>query len=160
MRSALLLCLVFGIMGCGCVAPRPAPTVPPVEVPGPESLLEVDRAFARLAVEKGVAEAFYTYASEDAMLFPVGELPVKGRDAIRIQMATAMGGQLRWEPREAEISSDGRLGYTWGYFEHQKPGADGQSVLRHGKYVTVWKRAVDGLWKFALDISNPGPPPR
>ncbi len=160
MRCFLVLSVATGMVAAGCVVPRGGNTVTSLEVPNPESLLEVDRAFARLAAEKGVPEAFYTYAADDAILFPAGELPVKGRDAIRIQMATSTQGQLRWEPRGAEISGDGKLGYTWGYYESKEPAPDGQSVLRHGKYVTIWRRASGGLWKFTVDIGNPGPPPR
>ncbi len=160
MRCSLLLCLAVGMVAAGCITPRGGTKVTPLEVTGPESLLEVDRAFARLAAEKGVAEAFYTYAAEDALLLPAGDAPVKGRDAIRIQMATSLQGHLKWQPHEAEISSDGKLGYTWGYYEQQEAAADGQPVVHHGKYVTIWRRAPGGLWKFTLDIGNPGPPPR
>ena len=34
-----------------------------------------------------------------------------------------------------------------------------QSVVRHGKYVTIWKKQADGSWKFVVDIGNPSSPP-
>ena len=160
MRSSVVLCVAMSALAAACVAPRGGAKVTQLEVPNPECLLDVDRAFAQLAAEKGAADAFYTYAAEDATLLPAGELPVKGREAIRIQVATSTPGQLKWEPQGAEIASDGNLGYTWGYYEHREAGPDGHAVVSHGKYVTIWRRTPDGLWKFALDIGNPGPPPR
>jgi ketosteroid isomerase-like protein len=168
------LCLgfLFGLLllaTSGCITPRGQATTTTnttttnpseAEPPRRESLLEVDKAFARLAAQRGLAEAFYAYAAEDAVIFPAGELPVHGREAIRIAMSTGSQTQMRWEPRDAQISKDGDLGYTWGFFEIAGPGPDRQPSVRYGKYVTVWQRQPDGDWKYIVDIGNSGPPPR
>ena len=159
MSRSCLLFILGSLLVAGCKTPAiRAPT--PIETPSREALLETDKAFARLAVQRGTAEAFYAYAAEDAVVFPMGELPVHGREAIRIAMSTGGQSQLRWEPRDAHISRTGDMGYTWGFFEASGQGPDRRPALRHGKYVTIWQRQPDGSWKFTVDIGNPGPPPR
>lgn len=130
------------------------------KTPTSDALLAADTAFASLAAQKGTAEAFFAFAAEGATLLPVGEPPVKGREAIRQTMADAAGAQLKWSPTAAELSRSGDLGYTWGTYEYRLPAADGQTNSHHGKYVTVWKKQPNGAWKFVVDIGNPSPAPR
>lgn len=167
-RSSWFLLLWTSLLVAGCATPGggkgaakgAAKGANEIDIPTREALLETDKAFAQLAAQRGAAEAFYAYAAEDAIYFPIGELPVHGREAIRIAMSTGSQGQLRWEPRDAEICRGGDMGYTWGFFEFSGPGVDGRPSLRHGKYVTIWQRQPDGSYKFSADIGNPGPPPR
>jgi ketosteroid isomerase-like protein len=145
------------LLAAGCASLDPPPKAPDAGKVRQE-LLEADRAFARLAQEQGAAEAFYSFAAEDAALFPNGELPVKGRDAIRVTMSSGAEGSLYWEPREAQASGD--MGYTWGLYQFVSSGDGTQSRTNFGKYVTIWKRQAEGGWKYILDIGNAAPPPR
>ncbi len=113
-----------------------------------------------MARERGVAEAFRTFAAEDGMLLPLGEHPVKGRDAIFATMAEGPKYELEWAPEAADVAKSGDLGYTWGESIVRRTGEDGKPIVRHGKYLTVWKRQRDGTWRFVLDMGNPSPPPK
>lgn len=124
-----------------------------------ESVLATDRAFARLAAERGCQEAFFTYAASNATMLPQGAQPVHGRESIRAAMSDEPGTDLRWTPVAGEVSASGDLAYTWGTYEYHAPDAAGKVIVRHGKYATIWRRQPDGAWKFVLDLGNPNPPP-
>lgn len=73
-----------------------------------EEAMEADRAFSRLAQEKGVAEAFASFVAPDGIRFiPGGQQ--RGPEAIRSAMSKdfADGGKLAWDPVEGSASTDG-----------------------------------------------------
>ena len=122
----------------------------------PEELMEADRDFARRVAEGGLAEWGESFA-DDAVLLPRDGPNVRGRAGIRDFMAAAFdtpGFRLSWVPEGAAIAESGDLGYTWGSFEQQLPGAGGALVTTRGKYVTIWRREADGTWKVTLDMGN------
>ena len=123
---------------------------------GTEILLETDRAFARLAEEKGTAYAFTAYAAESAIKMNDGNAPLFGKAAIAAAMSKipADAPPLRWEPLKAEISMGNDLGYTFGKWSYDT----GDTTLT-GVYVSIWKKQEDGQWKFVLDGGNSTPDP-
>jgi len=34
---------------------------------------------------------------------------------------------------------------------------DGNQVVDHGKYLTIWKKSSDGTWKVSADVFNSNP---
>jgi uncharacterized protein (TIGR02246 family) len=128
-----------------------------------EDVMQADRAFAKLAQEKGVAEAFAAYAAPDAHWFVPGPEPVRGPDAIKARLAKsfAAGGTLEWAPTRAWAAVDGTLAVTWGRSTYTSPkDAAGKSVVSHGSYLTVWMRQADGRWKFSHDMGTTDPAPK
>jgi len=121
------------------------------------ALLDTDIDFARVSEEKGTAEAYLEFLAADAILLPDGELPIQGRDAIRVHHAAGPEGVLLWKPRAVEVA--GELGYTWGVCEFHQSNPEGRQAVRYGKYVTTWKKQPDGVWKAQLLIRNSSPPP-
>jgi len=140
--------------------PAKAPEPPPIDVVAErQRLLETDIAFSRASEQRGAAQAFYEYLAPDALSLQGGELPIKGRDAIKIQITTNLRGVLSWTPQDAEVSSGADLGYTWGtyIFHGDADGRKDQTVF--GKYLSVWKKQSDGSWKVIVDAGNESPPP-
>lgn len=126
-----------------------------------EKLLQVDRDFDQATADQGV-EGWVAYFTEEGMMLPAGENLVRGKAAIREEMAPVFGDpsfSLRWSPTAAEISQSGDLGYTYGAYVATSVDKEGKSVLRYGKYVTIWKKQADGSWKAAVDIGNSSPAP-
>src|SRR5690242_6726425 len=72
-----------------------------------DAIVATEHAFAKMASEKGVRDAFLTYLSEDSVLFRPG--PVPGREATRAQRTTP--ALLTWYPVYADVSLAGDLGY-------------------------------------------------
>jgi ketosteroid isomerase-like protein/predicted enzyme related to lactoylglutathione lyase len=124
-----------------------------------EALFQTDLEFAQTSVEKGAAEAFYQYLTDDALQLPNNAEPVVGRDKIRESMKKAPEALLTWKPKKAEVAQSGDLGYTWGTYEVKTQNPNGEENIRYGKYLNIWKKQADGKWKVAVDMGNSSPPP-
>lgn len=122
-----------------------------------DRLIQADKDFCALAQARGVAEAFREFAAEEATMLPTGQSPVVGRRGIFELMSGGPKSQLRWWPVAADLAASGDLGYTWGTSEYRTTGPDGKPLVRHGKYLTVWKKQPDGSWRFVVDIGNSSP---
>jgi len=124
------------------------------------NLLKTDIEFSRTSVEKGAAEAFYLYLTDDAVQLPAGLPPFVGREKIRQSMSGSPKAVLKWEPVKAEVAKSGDFGYTWGNYEVSWQGEDGKTEKLYGKYLNIWKKQPDGTWKAVVDIGNQAPPPK
>jgi ketosteroid isomerase-like protein len=123
-----------------------------------QRILQTDRDFAVLSVQSGAAEAFKQYSREDAFLLPPNEEPIRGRDKV-VERFVEFDKKfiLDWEPQAAEVAASGDLAYSWGT-SSGTDRASGQPAFR-GKYLTVWKKDVQGNWKFIADLGNSSPAP-
>lgn len=144
MKTRILLTIVItGIIfsGTSCVSG---------EEKSREEVIRTEHDFAVMADEAGVAEAFYHYAADSAVILRGGKL-IKGREAIRdyYQHNLKPGTKLLWAPDYANVS--GSLGYTYGRYTHQVPDSAGSIIESHGYFHTVWKRQADGSWRFVWD---------
>jgi ketosteroid isomerase-like protein len=120
-------------------------------------LLEIDREFARLSVEKGANESFLAYIDEGCVLLRPNRTPVIGRQKIQEMFSSPdTSFTLNWEPLYADIAKSGDLGYTYGIYTVEMDSPEGNLVTKEGTYVTIWKKSPDGKWKFVLDTGNQG----
>ena len=93
-----------------------------------DGLIEAERAFARLSLEKGSRDAFLANLSDESILFRPG--PVPGKQWM--EKSEAVTTQLSWQPEFADISSAADLGFTTGPWEFRRtpqesPAAYGRS---------------------------------
>lgn len=112
------------------------------------AVVESERAFARMAQEKTVRDAFLTYAAEDGVLMgpngaenarkQIGSQPPPPPDAPRLN--------LEWWPVYADISASGDMGWTTGPSRRTRGERTG-----YGHFVTVWKKQPDGSWRWLID---------
>ncbi|MBL0357934.1 MAG: nuclear transport factor 2 family protein [Chitinophagaceae bacterium] len=118
------------------------------------AILDTDRAFSAMSEEKGLRSAFIEFIDSNGVLLRPGTVPLTGGDAMDfITQSNDSTFTMTWEPRSADISSSGDLGYTYGLYSVQP--TTGDSVI-YGSYVTIWKRQPDGKWKFILQSGNEG----
>ncbi|PWT90062.1 MAG: hypothetical protein C5B54_07860 [Acidobacteria bacterium] len=119
-----------------------------------DSLVNAEKSFASMAVEKGRKEAFVAYLSDDSIIFRPG--PINGKKFYSDQPARP--GILSWKPAIADVSSSGDLGYTTGPWEFRKENMSDTPVA-YGYYFSIWKKQSDGSWKVMLDhgIDTTGP---
>jgi ketosteroid isomerase-like protein len=158
LKTAGLLTATFtALFLTGCASSKPAAAAAAGSPQVIRELLEADSAFSRLAQQRGLAEAFATFAAPDGVQLPPDGPPVVGREAIRREMSGG-NASLVWHPLHAEASRDGSLGWTWGTYEFRESGPNGRPQVRTGKYLTVWRRMPDGTWRFAADIGNQASP--
>ena len=142
-RLFLSTAVMMGIIAVPVFAADPA-----------DVLKEADRAFAKLAHEKGAGPAFQAFAAPSVTLFNSAGPPVTPDQLARSFPPNAA---FEWEPDQAVISASADLGYTMGHATITSPGKDGKMETEHERYITIWKKQPDGSWKFILDGGIPQP---
>ena len=165
---------VLLVSSCLAVAAAPAqvlePTAPqssgqsgnvltnPGVSPGVEFLYQLEAKFAA-DTARGGGKAFGAWFATDAVTLANGKAPVMGHDAIAAAATWSPESyQLTWTPEGARMAVGGDMGFTWGHYQGVSKDAEGNTVKTTGRYMTVWKKQVDGSWKVELDASNDGPP--
>ncbi|HTE07254.1 MAG TPA: DUF4440 domain-containing protein, partial [Flavitalea sp.] len=111
-------------------------------------LVKAETAFARLAVETNVRDAFLANMSEHSMLENNGQL-IPGLPVYR-ELKPDSTFKLSWYPTTAAISLAGDLGYTTGPFDLK--AGDGLTVV--GTFATVWEKMPSGEWKLLIDLGT------
>ena len=124
-----------------------------------DSLLNADRALAAESHEIGFVAAYAKAMGPDARKLDSGAPTFIGHDAILAQLARYPADlKIDWTPQEATVAESGELGYTWGYYLATFQ-AKGELKSDRGKYLDVWRRGSDGVWRWIADIGNAGAPP-
>jgi ketosteroid isomerase-like protein len=155
---ALVIPVVAAALGC---APKGSSKHPYVaDRPAQLELMEADRAFAQETADRGI-DGWLDAFADDGVELPNGQPIAKGKAAVRAVMAPLLTDpttKLRWEPESASVSASGDLGYTLGYATVSKVGPSGGEVtVGKLKYLTVWKRQVDGHWRVAAEVGTADP---
>jgi len=115
----------------------------------PAPVVAAERAFAADGYRMGVKASFLKHSSPDAIVIQPG--PVNAHESL----AEAPDGKpddpkLEWWPVWAGIAKSGDLGFTTGPY-----AVAGQ---RRGHYFTVWKKQLNGEWKWLFDGGTPSDP--
>ena len=118
------------------------------QAPAIEPVLQAERAFARLAEEKGIRRAFLAWLTEDARVFTPRMVLAKA------QYGPEPGdpGHLVWVPEAMGIAASGDLAWSFGPWTYAVK--QGEAVLVHGHFLSVWQK-VEGRWKVVADIGVP-----
>jgi ketosteroid isomerase-like protein len=123
-----------------------------------QSMVDTERAFAKMSEEQGTRPAFMAFIADDGILFR--PTAVKGKQWMSEHPVPASDKRslLSWYPSVAGMARAGDLGYTTGPWEFKNDIHDAKASA-WGNFLTVWKKQGDGSWKFAIDlgISNPQP---
>lgn len=123
-----------------------------------QSMVDTERAFARLAAEQGTRPAFMAFIADDGVIFR--PTAVKGKQWMTEHPLPPSDQRplLSWYPAIADMARAGDMGYTTGPWEYKADISDAKPVA-WGNFLTIWKKQADGSWKFEIDlgISNPQP---
>ena len=135
---------------------------PTVDVAGEtKALLQRDQEWARLA-SAGIADSLLAYWTDDARVVMPSQPMFQGKSAIRQMVMNNMaipGFHITWNPEGAVVSQSGDLGYTYGTNEVTVPERPGTTIKLPGRYLTVWRKDADGVWRCVMDYSSPVEPP-
>ena len=117
-----------------------------------QEILEIERAFARLAKGEGVKAAFVAFASEEAVLNRENKL-IKGKQEIEEYFSKQAWENisLDWAPDFVSVAASGDLGYTYGKYILEDENDSNQMKKFEGFYHTVWKREPNGEWRYVWD---------
>lgn len=114
----------------------------------PSTVVDAERAFAALALDKGQWTAFRETAAPEAIMF----LPRASSAHAFLKDRKDPPETVRWWPVRAWQSCDATLAVTTG----GSLWPDG----RHGWFTTVWRKQPDGGWKWVLDHGGFSTQPR
>jgi ketosteroid isomerase-like protein len=123
---------------------------------GPEAIRKADGDWLKAIQSKDLVRVLAFYR-DDAEWLLRDTPPIVGKKGIQTTWSGLFampGSWIQWDPRTADVSVSGDLGYSMGTYEMRFSDQKGKEVIQKGSYVTVWKRDVDGAWKLAVDISN------
>lgn len=123
-----------------------------------QSMVDTERAFARMSEEQGIRPSFMAFIADNGILFR--PTAVKGKQWMTEHPLPPSDKRplLSWQPTFADMARAGDMGYTTGAWEYKSDIHDAQPVA-FGNFLTVWKKQPDRSWKFVIDlgISNPQP---
>lgn len=113
------------------------------------SAVEAERAFAADAQAIGQWTAFRKWAAPEAVMF----FPQPASVQARLKDAKDPPQAVQWQPAQSYVSCDGAVAVNTGPWTQP----DGSI----GYFTTVWRRQVDGGWKWVVDggdsLSTPRP---
>ena len=143
-----LATLALTACASGPGGPRDARRIAGAANPG--EVIATERAFARMAVEKGTWTAFREYATKDALWPSSGAAPALVNVQQALKGTPDPAQPVIWGPDAAWSSCDGSFAVTTG--EAQFPGG------RKSRFVTVWQRQDNGEYRWVLDqgFASPG----
>ncbi|HXB40465.1 MAG TPA: hypothetical protein VNZ49_07970 [Bacteroidia bacterium] len=121
-----------------------------------EEIMATDKAMSKTASEIGFNHALLHYSGDGFVKFNNNAYPIIGKLAFAEKiMAKKEITSLTWEPVEAEASSSGDLGFSWGNWKYVTP-----DTTYYGNYFSAWKKIKSGAWALVLDGGNDTPQPK
>jgi ketosteroid isomerase-like protein len=115
-------------------------------------ILQAEKAFEKMASEKGLAEAFYYFADENAAIRRGNDSLIIGKENIKLyyDKNANPNAKLSWTPDFIGVSDCGTLGYTYGKYLYTIQDTTGKNVEYKGIFHTVWKKQNNN-WKYVWD---------
>jgi ketosteroid isomerase-like protein len=116
------------------------------------TLVDAERAFARMSVETTQREAFLANFADDGVWFTPG--PANTRAALSKPPSVATNRVLDWDPVTGDVAASGELGYTAGPWirSERRAGTEAGKPLGTGWFFSVWRRSAGGGWKVLADF--------
>lgn len=147
-----LLCIVHSVLFVACHSNAPTSEKRINDDSVLNEMIDADIAFSEMCSQKKMKTAFIEYIDDEGVLLRPNLLPVKGAGAMDfLSMVDDTSYTLHWVPEGAQIGSGSDLGYTYGVFT-----LEAVDTIFKGTYVNIWKKHIDGKWKFVLNSTNQG----
>jgi ketosteroid isomerase-like protein len=120
-------------------------------------LLEADGAYSQALVADGIGGALAKFGDEDVRVLREDQPLLVGAEASGKALEHEWdGGAKAWDTSAGTISNGTDLAVTYGTVTL---AAKGKVKAEDRKVFRIWRRAPDGGWKLALDVTNPMPAP-
>jgi len=118
-----------------------------------QEIFQTEKAFEKMTLEKGLAEAFYYFADEDAVIKRENDTLIQGKENIKLYYESKgkLDATVNWTPDYIEVSDCGTLGYTYGRYVWKIKDTEGEVTEYTGIFHTVWKKQPDGAWRYVWD---------
>jgi ketosteroid isomerase-like protein len=119
-------------------------------------LRDLDAKWAKAAADKDVEQTIDFY-SDNAIVFPPNATSAATKEAIRNgwkEMLSSPGFVISWQPTKVQVGKSGEMAWVSGTYELRMNDAGGKPINDRGKYLEVWEKQPDGIWKCAADMWN------
>jgi uncharacterized protein (TIGR02246 family) len=158
LRSVAVVPILIGCLVIGACAPAAPPAPPKPAANAPEDIAAVNTARGAFATAYAAADAaaigkLYT---TDATSEPNGQPTLKGRDAIVASLA-AMFQQVTVKAElkaESTVTLSGVAIDRGRYSVTVTPKTGGTGTTSEGRYLVVYVKEADGVWRVSHDIDN------
>ncbi len=116
-------------------------------------IFQTEKAFEKMTSEKGIPEAFYYFADENAVIKRENDSLIQGKENIKTyyKNRSIKNASVNWTPDFVDVSDRGDLGYTYGKYIWKIIDNEGKTIEYKGIFHTVWKRQKDNSWKYVWD---------
>jgi ketosteroid isomerase-like protein len=111
-----------------------------------ESLRVADIGASAVAFKRGIGDALPLDMADDAVLLWEAMPVISGRTGITNTLSAQRRLLVSWQPFRVLVSSDGKLGVTFGSTTRF---GDVSGPPAFGRYISVWRRVAPGGWKLA-----------
>lgn len=118
-----------------------------------QEIYDSEKLFEKMCAEKGIAEAFYFFADDSAVIKRENDTLIIGKEQIKeyYDKEFYKTAKVNWAPDFIDVSKDGTLAYTYGKYLWVSKDENGNDVEYRGVFHTVWKRQKDNNWKYVWD---------
>ena len=118
-----------------------------------KEIFQTEKAFEKMVSEKGVADAFYYFADENAVIRRENDTLIIGKENIKIYYDSKgnKNATINWSPDYIDVSDCGTLGYTYGKYVLKIKNKEGVISEYKGIFHTVWKKQKDNNWRYVWD---------
>jgi len=113
------------------------------------------RRFSQAYIDNDLDALVAIYA-QDGVIGPPGSGFKSGTDLRSFWERDSSIVVTKHKTIPVEIIVEGNLAYDWGRYEGAA-GPVGSPAAFSGKYLIVWRRGEDGIWRMVQDMWNPGP---
>ena len=118
-----------------------------------QQIRNTEKAFEQMAHEKGIVEAFYYFADQNAVIKRENDTLIKGKENIKNYYLNKnlSRASVSWTPDFVDVSECGVLGYTYGKYVWKFANNIGDTTEYKGIFHTIWKKQADNTWKYVWD---------
>lgn len=118
-----------------------------------KEIFNIEKSFEKMCAEKGIAEAFYFFADDSAVIKRQNDSLIIGRENIKNYYSNPAyrNAIVNWTPDFIDLSDDGMFAYTYGKYLWKIWNEMGDTSEYRGVFHTVWKRQPDNSWKYVWD---------
>jgi uncharacterized protein (TIGR02246 family) len=156
-HGCLVLCVGLFALTIACTNTA----VPDTKDADIQAVKDVEAAWVKDVATKDV-DKFASYYTDDASVLMPNVPIINGKDNIKAALKPMLADPnfaLTFQSTRAEGSKGGDLVYTVGTYSMTMSGPkDKKPVTDNGKYLTVFKKQVDGSWKAVADMINSDTP--
>ena len=146
------LAALFVVAGCA----QPAPEAPDTHAQDEATIRTQEKTWSDGIATKDVDKFVANYAPDAVVLppnAPMSSNPADIRKAIG-EMLQTPGLQMTFTPSAVSVAKAGDMAYSYGTYNLSATGPDGKPMADKGKYVTIYKKQADGMWKAVVDTFN------